>query len=157
MELTSRAIPAGSTIADKYIEKSCGGQNVTPDLSWSGAPANTKSFAVTCYDPDAPTGSGFWHWVAADIPPSVTSLPLGLPADSTMDGMRQWLNDYGFNGYGGPCPPPGAPHRYIFTVYALDVEKLEVPDEATNAFVRFNIMGHKIADATFTGMYGTSA
>src|SRR3954465_14424129 len=113
-----------------------GGQNVSPQLSWSGAPAGTKSFALTLYDPDAPTGSGWWHWVVYDIPATATELPQGagsgkapLPA-----GTVQGKTDFGAAGYGGAGPPPGdKPHRYVFTVYALKVDKLDLPADASPA------------------------
>lgn len=151
MELSSDAIPAGSTIEPTYAEPSCGGQNVSPDLRWSGAPEGTSSYALTCYDPDAPTGSGWWHWIAFDIATAQTSLSAGQGPDAP---MRQWRNDYGYVGYGGPCPPPGPAHRYVFTVHALDVEKLDVPDEATSAACRFTLLSHAIDSASFTATFG---
>src|SRR5208282_885718 len=120
---------AGGKIADEQVFNSfgCSGQNVSPSLAWSGAPKGTKSFAVSMYDPDAPTGSGFWHWWVANIPASAASLPKGagdaagaaLPA-----GSLQVRNDFSAIGYGGPCPPKGKPHHYRVTIYALDVDKL---------------------------------
>ena len=104
MQLHSEAISDGSTIELTYCEPQCGGSNVSPDLTWSGAPEGTKSYAVTCFDPDAPTGSGWWHWIAFDIATAQTSLSAGQGPDAP---MRQWRNDYGYVGYGGPCPPPG--------------------------------------------------
>jgi Raf kinase inhibitor-like YbhB/YbcL family protein len=133
------------------------GQNRSPALQWHGAPQDTKSFALTLYDPDAPTGSGFWHWILFDIDSSVTQLAAGLgSADVTDLGASgtQATNDYGATGYGGPCPPKGLPaHRYIFTVHALRVPKLELPANATNAVVRFVIHQSTLATATLTGLY----
>ena len=133
------------------------GQNRSPALQWQGAPEGTKSFALTLYDPDAPTGSGFWHWILYDIDPSVTELAAGLGStDATGLGASgtQATNDYGATGYGGPCPPKGFPtHRYIFTVHALGVPKLELPVNASNAVVRFIIHQNTLAMATLTGVY----
>ncbi|MFT4294822.1 MAG: YbhB/YbcL family Raf kinase inhibitor-like protein [Micropruina sp.] len=154
MELSSDAIPDGSTIELGYAEPSCGGTNVSPDLRWSGAPEGTKSYALTCYDPDAPTGSGWWHWIAFDIPAQVTALAPGASLDAP---AREWDNDYGYAGYGGPCPPPGPAHRYVFTVYAMDVEQLGVPDGATSAACRFNLLAHAIDSASFTGTFAVGA
>lgn len=151
MQLHSEAISDGSTIELTYCEPQCGGSNVSPDLTWSGAPEGTKSYAVTCFDPDAPTGSGWWHWIAFDIATAQMSLSAGQGPDAP---MRQWRNDYGYVGYGGPCPPPGPAHRYVFTVHALDVEKLDVPDEATSAACRFTLLSHAIDSASFTATFG---
>lgn len=148
MELNSTAIPDGSVIGKRYIESGLGGDNVSPDLTWSQAPADTKSFAVTCYDPDAPTGSGFWHWVGFDLPATVTHLAEGQSAP------REWVNDYGYIGYGGAYPPPGPAHRYVFTIHALDVDKLDPASQATNAQVRFAINTHTLDKASLTGTYG---
>lgn len=150
MQLTSKAIREGEAIDLRYAEPSAGGQNVSPDLAWSGAPEGTKSYAVTCYDPDAPTGSGFWHWIWFDIPADVTSLDEGatLPADA-----RQWVIDYGYEGYGGPCPPPGPAHRYEYRVHALPTERLELPEGATQANVRFMIWTTELDAASVTGTF----
>src|SRR6478736_7446588 len=127
MTLTSPQIKEGATIANEQVFKGfgCTGGNISPALNWSGAPSATKSFAVTMYDPDAPTGSGWWHWVMYNIPPNVSKLPPGAgdPAREWLPGVTHGNTDFGNRGYGGPCPPAGdAPHRYIFTVHALDVE-----------------------------------
>lgn len=150
MELTSNAIPADSAIALRYAETSAEGENLSPDLSWTGAPADTKSYAITCYDPDAPTGSGWWHWIAFDIPADVTSLEAGAEVPG-----REWENDYGYIGYGGPCPPPGTTHRYVFTVYALDAETLPVGDQVTSAACRFTLLSHVLDQASFTATFAT--
>ena len=129
-----------------------GGEDVSPQLSWSGFPEGTRSFAVTVYDPDAPTGSGFWHWAVANIPADVTSLPegagdeqgSGLPA-----GAYQLRNDAGSARFIGAAPPAGhGEHRYFITVYALDVDDIGVPADATPAFLGFNLSGHTLARAT---------
>jgi len=158
--LSSAEAKPGARIpaAQVFNGMGCTGRNVSPSLAWHGAPTATKSFAVTVYDPDAPTGSGWWHWVVYNIPATVTSLasgagdPVGklLPA-----GAAQGKTDFGTAGYGGPCPPAGdKPHHYIFTVYGLDTDKLDIPASATAAYVGFNIHAHTIAKATFTSLYG---
>src|ERR1039458_9504651 len=117
MTVTSPDIKPGARIADEQVAKGfgCSGGNVSPALSWSGAPQGTKSFALSVYDPDAPTGSGFWHWVMFNIPANVTSLPEGAGTpDKEPAGATQIENDYGTVGYGGPCPPKGKPHHYQF-------------------------------------------
>jgi Raf kinase inhibitor-like YbhB/YbcL family protein len=133
------------------------GRNRSPALQWQGAPEGTKSFALTLYDPDAPTGSGFWHWILFDIDSAVTELAAGLGSSGGTDlgaSGTQAANDYGANGYGGPCPPKGLPaHRYIFTVHALGVPKLEMPANPTNAVVRFFICQNTLATSTLTGLY----
>jgi Raf kinase inhibitor-like YbhB/YbcL family protein len=133
-----------------------GGENLSPQLTWSGFPAETKSFAVTCYDPDAPTGSGFWHWLVIDIPAEETSLPLGAGADDEdLPGdARHARNDFGTYDYGGAAPPPGAPHRYVFAVHALDTEKLGVAPEASPALVGFNLTAHTLARAVVVPVFG---
>jgi Raf kinase inhibitor-like YbhB/YbcL family protein len=140
-----------------YSGFGCSGKNISPALSWKGAPRATKSFAVTVYDPDAPTGSGWWHWLVYNIPADVTELPGGagnaggkLPA-----GAAQGHTDFGTSGFGGACPPAGdKPHRYIFTVYALKSEKISVPDEASAAMVGFMIHSNALAKASLTARYG---
>jgi Raf kinase inhibitor-like YbhB/YbcL family protein len=135
----------------------CTGKNLSPALFWSGAPAGTKSFAIMVHDPDAPTGSGFWHWIVYNIPADVTSIPAeagdvkkkGMPA-----GVVQGRTDYGTYGYGGPCPPPGKPHHYHFRVFALKVPKLDVPADATAALIGFNVTANKLAEADLVGLYG---
>ncbi|WP_062210928.1 YbhB/YbcL family Raf kinase inhibitor-like protein [Streptomyces sp. NBRC 109706] len=137
------------------------GGNRSPELSWSGFPEGTASFAVTCYDPDAPTGSGFWHWVLFDIPASVTELPAGaggadgagLPA-----GAVRVRNDYGTRDFGGAAPPPGdGPHRYVFTVYAVDSEKLGPDENATPAQVGFMLRFHAVGRAQLIAEYEVPA
>jgi Raf kinase inhibitor-like YbhB/YbcL family protein len=158
--LESAEVKPNSTIAEAQIFKGfgCEGGNVSPSLNWKNAPAGAKSFAVTVYDPDAPTGSGWWHWVVFNIPASVTSLPKGVgnPASGqTPSGAVQSKTDYGKPGYGGPCPPKGdKPHRYIFTVYALKVDKIDVDENASAAMVGYMINANKIDKASFTATYG---
>jgi Raf kinase inhibitor-like YbhB/YbcL family protein len=143
--LTSPVVSEGAPIkAEQVFNKfGCTGKNVSPVLSWSGAPAGAKSFALTIFDPDAPTGSGFWHWVVANIPANVTSLPMNagdLRGKNLPKGAVQVRNDYGALGYGGPCPPKGDTHHYVFTVFAVDVDKLPVDAQWTPAFVGFNLI-----------------
>ncbi|WP_066373665.1 YbhB/YbcL family Raf kinase inhibitor-like protein [Herbidospora mongoliensis] len=133
------------------------GENVSPHLTWSGAPEGTQSYAVTCFDPDAPTGSGFWHWLVYDIPASVTELPEGAgngPAFAGLpEGATHARNDYGTNEYGGAAPPPGWPHRYLFAVHALDVDKLGVDPGANPAVIGFNITAHTLARGFIAPVY----
>lgn len=132
----------------------CTGRNVSPALSWSGAPAGTKSFAVTVHDLDAPTGSGWWHWTVYDIPATVTSLPAGAGNGNAAAPGRQGPTDFGKPGYGGPCPPVGGrAHRYVFTVYALKVPSIDLPAGATPAYLGFNLHANALATASFTALY----
>lgn len=142
--------------AQVYQGFGCTGGNQSPQLDWSGAPAGTKSFAVSMYDPDAPTGSGWWHWVVYDIPASVHRLgrDAGRPG-KLPDGAKHGRNDFGTRNYGGACPPPGdKPHRYVVTVYALKTDKLGVPDDASAAMIGYTLHANRLATATLTGVYG---
>jgi Raf kinase inhibitor-like YbhB/YbcL family protein len=145
------------TLAHVFNGMGCNGQNISPALQWLNPPAGTKSFAVTAYDPDAPTGSGWWHWVVYNIPATTTELAAGAGnpnGRSLPSGAAQGVTDFGTRGYGGPCPPVGSkPHHYHFTVFALKTEKLDIPNNATAAFVGFNLNGNKIATARVTGLY----
>lgn len=136
----------------------CSGENKSPALKWSGAPKDTKSFAVTVYDPDAPTGSGWWHWSVINIPATVTELKpdAGNASGANLpQGARQVRIDYGMAAWGGACPPPGdKPHRYVFTVHALKTDKLDIPADATAALAGFMINANSIGKATFTAKYG---
>jgi Raf kinase inhibitor-like YbhB/YbcL family protein len=157
--LTSTDLKNGGTIASAQVfnEFGCTGGNVSPALAWSGAPSDTKSFALLVHDPDAPTGSGWWHWVVYNIPPTTTALAAGAgdPKKNLMPaGAIQGRNDYGGAGYGGPCPPPGKPHRYQFRLYALKVPKLEVPANASAAMIGFNARAHALAEAEIVALYG---
>jgi Raf kinase inhibitor-like YbhB/YbcL family protein len=158
--LKSTDVSAAKPIDNKFVFNSfgCSGENVSPALAWTGAPAATKSFAITVYDPAAPTGSGWWHWVVFNIPASTTSLPAGAgdaKAPKLPDGAVQGNTDFGTPGYGGPCPPKGdKPHPYTFTVFALDTDKLDIPAGGTAAFVGFNLHGHTLGKASFTAKYG---
>jgi len=158
--LTSPDLKDGGTLTMKQVFKGfgCSGENVSPALAWKGAPAGTKSFAINVYDPDAPTGSGWWHWVVYNLPATTTSLPAGAgdPAKKLMPATAsQGRTDFGAPGFGGACPPPGdKPHRYIFTVYALKTDKLELPADASGAMVGYNLLANKLASANFTAKYG---
>ena len=150
INLSSQDIKANATLKSAQIASSfgCTGKNLSPQLSWSDIPANTKSFAITMYDPDAPTGSGFWHWIAYNI--NSAALVSGASTTKNMPlGSIEIENDAGVKGYLGGCPPNGK-HRYIFTVYALDVDKLPVKDDAPSAIARFVIMKHTIAKSSIT-------
>jgi muconolactone delta-isomerase len=130
-----------------------GGKDISPQLSWSGAPEGTKSYAVTVYDPDAPTGSGFWHWAVADIPAAVTQLPQGAgdPGPGLPEGAYQLPNDARAARYIGAAPPAGhGPHRYFVVVHALDVEQIGVPADATPAYLGFTMTTHILGRAVLT-------
>jgi Raf kinase inhibitor-like YbhB/YbcL family protein len=135
----------------------CAGGNKSPHLAWSGAPAGTKSFAITCFDPDAPTGSGFWHWLIVNVPSNVTELALdaGNPKSGKLPkGALQTRTDFGAPGYGGPCPPAGDhPHRYLFTVFAVGTEALPVKPDTSAAVVGFQLNFNTLAKAAIMGLY----
>jgi Raf kinase inhibitor-like YbhB/YbcL family protein len=161
-KLMSPTVKPGSMLSDAQVFNGfgCTGKNISPALEWSGAPAGAKSFALTVYDPDAPTGSGWWHWVVYNIPASATKLAegagaadgKGLPA-----GSAQGKTDFGAPGFGGACPPKGdKPHRYIFTVTALKTDKLDIPPDGTAALVGFMVNANKLGAASFTAKYGRS-
>lgn len=159
LTVNSSVFRDGETIPMSAVldQMGCKGQDKSPDLSWSGAPANTKSYAITIWDPDAPTGVGFVHWVAFNIPASVTSLKEGAGSQSDLGvGATQGFTDYGFSKYGGPCPPTGdPPHHYHLTVYALDVERLEGLDQTCSyAKFRFVSRSHVLAAGEIVGLYG---
>jgi len=159
-KLSSPELTAGGRFEQRHVFNGfgCTGGNVSPALRWSGAPAGTKSFALTVYDPDAPTGSGWWHWVIVDIPPSASGLPAGAgdPASGKAPkGALQMSTDFGKPGFGGPCPPAGdKPHRYVFTLYALKVDKLGVDAGATAAMTGFMLNANSLAKTGFTVYYG---
>ena len=157
--LVSPDLVPGKPIAavQVYNAFGCTGGNVSPALSWRNPPAGTKSFALLMHDPDAPTGSGWWHWLVWNIPANVQSLPAGAgdPATKLLSpGVMQGNTDFGTPGYGGPCPPPGSgPHHYHFRLYALKVEKLDLPANATAAFVGYNVMANSLGTAELMSTY----
>ena len=156
--LTSSRIGGQLTIDQVYSGFGCTGKNISPELKWTGAPKAAKSFAVTVYDPDAPTGSGWWHWVIFNIPADVNELKTGAgdPAKKLAPpGSVQSMTDYGKPGFGGACPPIGdRPHRYIITVFALDVPKMDLDEKAGAAYVGFNLNAHALAKASLMAYYG---
>ena len=132
----------------------CSGENISPELSWKDAPKGTKSFAITVYDPDAPTGSGWWHWVVFDISKDKFTLPSGFGNSESKD-VIQSITDYGKSGFGGACPPIGdKAHRYEFTVYALDIETLGLDKNTNPALVGFYLNSHSLAKASLISYYG---
>lgn len=155
--VTSTDVTDGQPLASAQVfdGMGAGGQNTSPQLSWSGAPAGTKSYVVTCYDPDAPTASGFWHWVVANIPASVTELAAGAGKDdASLPGGFHVRTDFGTKNYGGAAPPEGdRAHRYFFAVHAVDVEELEVNSDVSPAYVGFNLAFHTLARAVITPTY----
>ncbi|WP_326550419.1 YbhB/YbcL family Raf kinase inhibitor-like protein [Micromonospora sp. NBC_01813] len=154
--LTSTDIVDGEPIGKTHIFTGAGGENLSPQLSWSGFPPQTKGFVVTCYDPDAPTGCGFWHWLLVNLPVSVTELAQGVGAEpgTAAAGAFSVRNDFGNARYDGCAPPPAdRPHRYIFAVHAIDVEELALGPDATPAYVGFNLTFHTLARATLTATY----
>ncbi|MGM3172928.1 YbhB/YbcL family Raf kinase inhibitor-like protein [Dickeya lacustris] len=163
LTLSSPAIAPKSTLPKRFEADSfgCQGENQSPALHWQGAPAGTQSFAVTVYDPDAPTGSGWWHWMVINIPASVNQLAdnAGEAGGKRLpDGARQLRIDYGVEAWGGVCPPPGdKPHRYIFTVYALKTPTLDIPKEANPALGGYMINANTLAKASFTAYYSRAA
>ena len=155
--LKSKDVGGQATLKQVFNDFGCTGQNISPQLYWENVPKGTKSFAVTMYDPDAPTGSGYWHWVVYDIPANVTELVSdagNLNKQLAPKGAVQSRTDFGKPGYGGPCPPEGHGfHQYLITLYALDVDKLGLPPEDSPAFVGFNLYFHTIAKASIVMYY----
>ena len=157
--LASKDIAEGEFMskAQEFNGFGCTGGDLSPQLTWSGVPEGTKSFAITAYDPDAPTGSGWWHWQIVNIPHTVTEIAAG--AGSTKKelapaGSMQIANDFGYRGFGGACPPEGhGIHHYRFTVHALSVEKLELPEEASGALTGYMINANTIATSTIESLY----
>jgi Raf kinase inhibitor-like YbhB/YbcL family protein len=160
LELRSDSFEDGDYLsADHVLSEQygfgCAGGNVSPALAWSGAPNGTKSFALTCFDPDAPTGSGFWHWIVVNISPGVNHLPAGAGGDGELPaGALPVRTDYGAPGYGGPCPPEGDhPHRDIFTVDAVGLDALPVEADTSAAVVGFYLHFNTLEKATLMGLY----
>lgn len=154
--LTSPDIAEGQQLKSTYVFQGfgCEGANKSPSLSWSNMPKGTKSFALTVYDPDAPTGSGWWHWFTFNIPASTTSFAAAASAASGLpSGAIELNNDYGAIGFGGACPPPGEVHRYRFTIHALSVETLGIDATASNALAGYLVNANTIASSTITAVY----
>ncbi|ROP40757.1 YbhB/YbcL family Raf kinase inhibitor-like protein [Saccharothrix texasensis] len=151
--LSSTDVSDGQPLAEAHVFE---GGNTSPQLSWSGFPEETKSFVVTCFDPDAPTPSGFWHWVVVNVPASVTSLDTGAGAsdDALPAGAFHVRSDFGTRAFGGAAPPPGDQvHRYYFVVHAVDVDGLDVDGDASPAVVSFNLAFHTLARAILVPTY----
>lgn len=155
--LFSHDLGGQGTINEEFNGFGCVGNNVSPHLGWKDAPENTKSFALTMYDPDAPTGSGWWHWLVFDLPATLHEIPKGAGVAGTSllpSTVVQSITDYGSEGYGGPCPPQGHGfHQYIFTLYALDTPSLGLSADTNPAVVGFNINAHTIAKASLVMYY----
>jgi Raf kinase inhibitor-like YbhB/YbcL family protein len=160
MVLKSTTIRPNSKLIEDHVYNGygCTGKNISPALSWTKGPKGTKSYAITVYDPDAPTGSGWWHWLVYNLPANVTELAAGagdsqgkqLPANTI-----QGRTDFGTTGFGGACSPQGdKPHRYIFTVHALKIEKINLPLDANAAMIEFTINANRLEKASFTATYG---
>ena len=155
--LTSTDIGGQATDQQVFNGFGCSGANISPQLSWMNVPEGTQSFAVTMYDPDAPTGSGWWHWLVFDIPASVSSLASDAGNAGKMiapKGAVQSMTDFGSVGYGGPCPPPGHGfHTYIITVHALKVDKLGLDAKASPALVGYTLNANAIQKASIVMYY----
>jgi Raf kinase inhibitor-like YbhB/YbcL family protein len=151
-DVSSQDVVGGAMLGLTFVHGSAGGANESPHLAWFGAPPGTRSYAVTCFDPDAPTPSGFWHWCVVDIPASITQMPRGAgSSDAALPGGFHLKTDYGTAEYGGAAPPSGdMPHRYFFVVHAVDVESLGVGPDVTPTVASFYLAFHTLARATIT-------
>ncbi|UCF21192.1 MAG: YbhB/YbcL family Raf kinase inhibitor-like protein [Gemmatimonadota bacterium] len=149
IEVSSPAFQDGDLIPSRYT---CEGEDISPPLEWTNLPAGSKSIALICDDPDAPVGT--WvHWVLYDLSPKLNKLPEAIPGrEVTPQGAKQGINDFRRSGYGGPCPPPGKPHRYFFKIYALDIEP-GLPAGATKSDLLRTIEGHVLAEGQLVGLY----
>ncbi|MET1078378.1 MAG: kinase inhibitor [Pseudomonas sp.] len=158
--LSSQDIRDGQALSSREVFQGfgCTGGNTSPQLSWKNAPAGTQSYAITVYDPDAPTGSGWWHWTVVNLPASTQALPRGAgsnPSSALPAGSVQGRTDFGPSGYGGACPPQGdQPHRYQFTVWALKVEHLPLGEQDSGAMVGYMLNANALAKASLTATYG---
>jgi len=158
-KVKSSEIKYGGMIKETHVFDGfgCSGKNISPQISWKNAPKDTKSFAITVYDPDAPTGSGWWHWFLVNIPSSYEEIPSNFGAQNKFsldEGILQVRNDFGQYKFGGPCPPKADKrHRYIFTIHALKVEKLDLDKNATAALAGFMINQNSIAKTSFMAFY----
>lgn len=147
--LASATFKPGATMPLSTVYKQCGGQNVSPELHWSGAPKGTKSFALIMHDPDAPHPGGWYHWIVLGLQPAAHNLSAGVDMPPAVTGV----SSFGEHGYGGPCPPPGKPHHYNFTLYALDYMP-SLASDVTGPQLETAVKGHVLAQTTLTGMYG---
>ncbi len=155
--LSSEQIQPGQTLSLDQVFKGfgCNGKNSSPQLKWQGAPAGTKSFAITVYDPDAPTGSGWWHWTVVNIPAHIDQLAANASSGKLPAGAVEGRTDYGQTGFGGACPPPGdKPHRYQFTVWALNTDKLALDQNSSGALVGYMVRAHALGKAELQAYYG---
>jgi hypothetical protein len=156
--LFSEDFKDGDSLPEAQVFNGMGhrGGNLSPQLAWADVPAGTRSFVVTLYDPDAPTGSGWWHWVVANLPAACSVLARGCGSGQggLPRGAVQTRTDFGSSGYGGAAPPPGAPHRYIFTVHALKVDQIDVNESSSGAMVGFLVHMHSLGHASLTARYG---
>ena len=155
--LSSTDLGGQATQTEEFNGFGCTGKNQSPQLSWKNAPEDTKSFAITMYDPDAPTGSGWWHWIVFDIPSSTSEIPANagnIDLNLMPAGVIQSITDYGSKGYGGPCPPEGhGPHQYIITVYALKTDKLGLEASTNPAVVGYYLWMNTLAKASIVTYY----
>jgi len=159
LRVSSPTLHEGGLVPKEHVlnESGCGGQNISPGLQWAGVPGATKGLGVTVFDQDAPGGRGFWHWVVFNLGPGSRELPAGAGAASghgLPKGSSQTRNDYGSPGYGGPCPPPGSTHRYVITVYALDVAKLASSASEAPSKVVAEMERHVLAKGSMSVRYG---
>ncbi len=153
LTLSSPDLKGQLSITEVFNGFGCTGKNISPELNWKDAPAGTKSFAITVYDPDAPTGSGWWHWLVFNIPTSTQGFVKGVDLSKT--GMVESMTDFGSTGFGGACPPKGdKAHQYIFTIHALDIEKLELKETSNPALVGYYINAHTLQKASLISYYG---
>ena len=148
MELSSSSFAPNSSILKEQVYARCGGKNISPDLTWKNIPEDTKSFALIMHDPDAPRDGGFYHWLVINIPVDKTSMNKGEKINDAVE----LKNDFKEYGYGGPCPPSGQ-HRYNFTIYALNVDKLNGLEQSSPKEVESIVKAHAIAHSTLTGLY----
>lgn len=155
--LSSKDLGGQTTKIQEFNGFGCTGENISPQLSWKNAPEGTKSFAITMYDPDAPTGSGFWHWVVFDIPSTTNELVSNagiLKSNLLPKEAIQSITDYGIKGFGGPCPPQGhGYHQYIITIYALKTDKLGLNEDTNPAVVGFYLWNNTLAKASIVAYY----
>jgi Raf kinase inhibitor-like YbhB/YbcL family protein len=155
LNVTSHLFSEGGTIPISAAYPGVGGENKSPELSWTNGPEGTVAYALACHDPDAPTTVGFTHWLVYNLPGSVTSLPEGAGASEVPEGGISGYTDWGDSRWGGMAPPQGdAPHHYVFTVYALDTDQLPLDGATTYAKFRFLIRGHVLAEGSLTGFFG---